>query len=134
MPVVGIELANRRFEPYELGSSWHYVYQDVIMYVLSQTEDDRNQIVDILSQQNNKVIWTYNRGLMKDNDAYPPDLDINGSPINTPLQFPDLVAPTGDGGFRYRKVVMGDMRVQVMDQVNQDLYRGLLRTTFEGIV
>jgi hypothetical protein len=141
MPVVGIELANRRFEPYEIGSSNHYVYQDVVMYVLTEDEDDRNQIVDILSQQHGKVIWTYNRGKIKDGTDFlgnsvdfPYDLDMYGSPVTTPLQFTSLVAPTGDGGFRYRKVVMGDVRVQLMDQINGWLYRGLLRTTFEGIV
>jgi hypothetical protein len=142
MPVVAVELSTRRFEPYEIGGSAKLVYQDVIMYVLSEGEDDRNQIVDILSQQHDKTIWLYNRGRIKEGTdflgnpvSFPYDLDMNGSPISSPLQFPDLVAATGDGGFQYRKVVVGDMRVQVMDQVYQGrLYRGVLRTTFEGIV
>jgi len=134
LPVVGVEVGGRRFEPYEIGGSFSYVFQDITMYVLSENEDERNQIVDILSQQHDKTIWIYNRGLLKDQNKYPPDLDIYGSPVANPLQFPELVAPTGDGGYQYRKVVLGDVRVQVMDQIHDQLYRGLLRTTFEGIV
>jgi hypothetical protein len=134
LPAVGVELTTRRSDMFELGSSKQYVYQDMIIYVISQTEDDRNQIVDILSQQHDKTIWIYNRGRLKDLGNYPPDLDIYGTPVDTPLQFPTLVAPTGDGGYQYRKVVLGNMRVQVMDQVNEQLYRGMIRTTFEGIV
>jgi hypothetical protein len=133
MPVVGVELANRRFEPYEMGTLRNWVYQDVVMYVLAESEEDRNQIVDILSQQHDKTIWTYNRGLMKENATYPVDLDMNGSPVASPMQFPQLVAATGDGGFRYQKVAIGDMRVTQMEHQN-GVYRGVLRSTFQGVL
>jgi hypothetical protein len=135
LPVVAIEMGGRRFEPFEIGSSKNYVFQDAVIYVLAESEDERNQIVDIISQQHDKTIWIYHRGRLKESGTYPYDLNRLGSPIDSPLQFPQLVAPTGDGGFRYRKVVLGDMRVQVMDRLSGGrLWRGMLRTTFEGIV
>jgi len=133
MPVVGVELAARRYEGYELGSAQHYVYQDVVMYVLAESEDERNQIIDIISQQNNKTIWLYNRGRAKESATYPYDLDIYGSPVASPLQFPQLVAATGDGGHRYKTATLGDCRITGMSLINS-IYRGILRTTFESII
>ena len=134
MPVVGVELANRRYSPYELGSSQNYVFQDVIFYVLSESEDDRNQIVDTIAQQYDKTIWLYNRGLIKENDVYPVDLDYNGSPVSGAMQFPELVAETGNvGGFQYKKVALGNMGVTTMEYRN-GIWRGILRTTVQGII
>jgi hypothetical protein len=106
----------------------------MIFYVVAENEAERNQIVDILAQQGNRSIWIYNLGLLQESANYPVDLDINGYPVDNPYCFPQLIAPTGDGGFQYRKVHLADMRIQSMQTINKALYLGTLRCTFEAIV
>lgn len=134
LPVVGIELVNRQgFKGYELGGG-QYVYQDVIFYVMADNEDDKNQLVDILSMQNGKCIYMFNRGLLKESANYPYDLDYRGVPVDSPLQYTQLVAPTGDGGYRWRTAKFTNTKSDSMQAVNSWLYRGYVRTTCEIIM
>lgn len=133
MPAVGLELSARRgFKPYQLGGG-QYIYQDLIFYVLAENSEDRDQLLDRLSIQNDKTIWIPDRKTMKEDSGYPHDLDYRGVPVSSPKQFPDLITPTGDGGFRWAMIRFTDTTAQPWDTVNGWLYRGEVRTTCEAI-
>ncbi len=133
MPTIGLELSQRRgYKPYQLGGG-QWVYQDMLLYVLSETSDERDKILNILGHQNDKVIILPDRGLMKEGAQFPVDIDVKGSPVSNPMQYPDIIAPTGEGGFRWAKVMLRDAQSQVIQTTNDWLYRGVVRLTCEAI-
>ena len=133
MPTIGIELSQRRgYQPYQLGGG-QFVYQDVLLYVLSEHKDERDKIINILSNQNDKVIELPDRGLMKESAQFPVDIDVFGRPVSNPMQYPNIIAPTGDGGFRWARCMLRNAQSQVMQTTNDWLYRGVVRITCESI-
>jgi hypothetical protein len=130
LPAVGIELVNRRgFRPYQIGGG-QWVDQDVLMYIVAENETDMNQWIDVLSFQNDRTVWLLNRKRMKEDVNYPLDLDYKGSPVSNAMQYPQLVKPTGQGGFAWTNVDMLDTRAETMESVNGWLYRAVVRSTF----
>ena len=134
MPAIGVELVNRRgYKPYQLGGG-QWVYQDVLFYICAENPDDARQYSDILTNQNDMTIWIPNRGLMKEDARYPIDLDYRGVPLANPMQFPQIVAPTGQGGFQWRKIQFNNNHEEGMEPVNNWLYRRVVRSSLEIIM
>lgn len=128
MPMVGIEVVDRLSSvPYELGSSRKIRRQDVIFYVLSENEDDKDQIVDILEGQDDKTFWIPNKNSIKVNNDFP--LKYDGSLNSNPKTFPQMVAPTGVGGYRWRTVQFTNTKTQPIGDIGDKLYGGIVRST-----
>lgn len=133
MPTVGLELSQRRgYQPYQIGGG-QFVYQDVLLYVLAESKPERDKLLNIFANQSDKVIWLPDRGLMKEGSQFPVDIDVKGRPVSNPMQYPNIVAPTGDGGFQWARVMLRDAQSQVMQTTNNWLYRGVVRLTCEAI-
>jgi hypothetical protein len=133
MPTVGLELSQRRgYHPYQLGGG-QFVFQDVLLYVLAESKDERDKLLDVLGNQNDKVIVLPDRGLMKEGAQFPVDIDVKGRPVSSPMQYPSIVAPTGDGGFQWARCMLRNAQSQVMQSTNNWLYRGVVRFTCEAI-
>lgn len=134
LPVIGIEVVDNRYQsPYALGGG-QWTTQDVLMYIASDNKVDRDQWIDVLSMQNDRTIWLPNRKLMKENGNYPLDLDYKGMRVTNPMQYPQLIAPTGDGGFAWTTALVGHTRAQMMDTVNNWLFRAVVRSSFTVIL
>jgi hypothetical protein len=133
MPTVAVELSQRSgYRPYQLGGG-QFVFQDIIFYILSETKDERDKLVNILGNQSDKVIVLPNRGAMKSSGAFPVDIDVMGRPVTNPMQYPQIVADTNDGGFAWTRVMLKHAHTQNMQTTNNWLYRGTLRLTCEAI-
>lgn len=133
MPAVGLELVNRRgYKPYQIGGGQH-VFQDILYYVLAENKPDRDQICDILANQNDKVIYLADRALIKSSGSYPIDLDYRGMTVASPMQYPQIVAPISESGFQWTRVQFQDTTSQSMQTLYGWLYRGVVRTTVEAI-
>jgi hypothetical protein len=133
MPTIGLELSQRRgYKPYQLGGG-QFVYQDVLLYVLAESQDERDKLLNILGNQNDKVIILPDRGLMKEGSQFPVDIDVQGRPVSSPMQYPSIVAPTGDGGFEWANIMLRNAHSQVIQTTNNWLYRGVVRLTCEAI-
>ena len=138
LPVVAVEIVPRRtFSGYQLGGG-QWIYQDVLFHILAENSLDRNQLVDLVSLQNDKTIWIPHYGLIQESSKFPLSLDFRGSPRPSAIMYPDLVADTADqdldkpkGGFRHRKVYMSNTIVQEMGEVNPHLFGAVVRTTFQ---
>lgn len=134
LPAVGVEIIQRPgFRPYQLGGG-QWVDQDVLFYIVTSNESDRNQWADVLSMQNDRTVWLPNRKLMKENVNYPLDLDYRGALVVNPMQYPALIAPTGAGGFAWTNVLVHDMVADTMDVINGWLYRATVRGTFTAVL
>tara|TARA_R110000824_G_scaffold9415_10_gene42188 strand:- start:2400 stop:3437 length:1038 start_codon:yes stop_codon:yes gene_type:complete len=138
LPVVAVEIVPRRtFKGFQLGGG-QWIYQDVLFHIITENSIDRNQLVDLISLQNDKSIWIPNYGLIQESPKFPLNLDFRGSPRPSAVMYPDLVAVTDDqalpkpkGGFRNKKVFMTDTIVQEMGEVNPNLFGAIVRTTFQ---
>jgi hypothetical protein len=50
------------------------------------------------------------------------------------MQYPAVVAPTGQGGFQWRKVAFSNGRMDTMEPVNNWLHRNVVRSTMQIIM
>lgn len=128
LPSVVVETVPRRdFIPKQLGGGM-WVYQDVIFHILSENPWDRDKLIDIITYQKNKTILSFDKNRLYENNAYP--LDDNGDIKDGALSYPDLVKPSGEGGYFWKKIYINDMKTQEVTST-PPLYRAIVRGTFE---
>jgi hypothetical protein len=133
MPTIGLELSGRQnYKPYQLGGG-QFVYQDILLHILAENKDERDKLLNILGNQNDKTIELPDKGLMKEGAQFPVDIDVQGRPVSNPMQYPSIVAPTGDGGFRWARIKLINAKTQAMQTTNNWLYHGVVRLTCEAI-
>jgi hypothetical protein len=102
LPAVIVEAIPRRtFTPMNIGSLHQSVTNDVLFHIFAEESFSRNQLVDIITLQADKTIYLYDLARMEAEQAFP--LNYLGDKTNNPKTYPQLVAASGDGGFRYRK-------------------------------
>jgi len=127
LPAIAIEIVPQRvMKGYQLGGG-QWVYTDVLFHCIAEDEYERNKLVDIVSLQNDKVIYAFDMNKINENNAYP--LDYRGMPVANALTYPDLVEQySGGGSFRIIKTA-----VEGMTMPQADLFGGTVRTTVEAI-
>jgi len=126
LPAIAIELVPvRKFKGYQLGGG-QYVYTDIMAHCIAEDEITRNMLVDIVSFQNGKTVFTIDSNALSDNLAYP--LSANGSPNPSALLYPELINLYNGGCFEIE-----DTRVEQMDMVSPNLFGGMVRFTTKGI-
>jgi hypothetical protein len=134
LPACGLELVSRRgYRPYQLGGG-QWIDQDMLVYICTEHKRERDQWLDILSMQNDRTINLLNRKRMKEDSGYPHDLDYRGMTVDNPMQYPQLAAPTGQGGFLWTNVELNDTVGEVIETVNGWLHRAVVRMTFTIIL
>jgi hypothetical protein len=138
LPLVGVEvLANRKYAPHAIGGS-RYAYTDVIYHVVAEDDNAVGHLIDIIGGQDEKTFFMFSPQRLADNGVSP--LDWRGSISSGNLTYPNLVAPTGDGGYRYTDGVHGgtvrffDSRGANGDWISSDMYAGTVRMTTEVIL
>lgn len=131
LPVVGVEVVGTQgHKPYQIGGGqWHYL--DIIYYIYTEDASMRNRIRDIITNENDSVIWLYNRELMKKSAYWPFTLDYKGAPIQGYWTYPSLVAEYND--FRYLNCKFTNTRSSNFETGNNWLYGATVRTTAELI-
>ena len=131
LPAVVIEAVPRRYsEGYELGSANLRTYQDVLFHVVAESKWQRNQLVDILSMQQDKSIYLFNTNKVAEEGVYP--LDYRGMLASgNPLMYPNLVAASG---YRWKECRFRNATLSEVESPHPALHEGAVRTTFEVIV
>lgn len=130
MPTIGVELSQRHsYEPFQLGGG-QWVNQGVLITVLAENSDDRDKLLNILANQNDKVIVLPNRGEMKSGGAFPANLDMQGRLVENPMQYPDMI---DESGFPWTNVRLKNVSVDTTQTISGWLYRGVVRLTCEAI-
>jgi hypothetical protein len=131
LPMVGVEVVGTaKYKPYQIGGG-QWIYQDVVFYVYAERESDRNKLRDIISDQNDRIIWLYDRTLMKENNLWPFFLDSRGVPVSGFWTYPSVVAE--NNGFRFLNGRFMETRSQNIDINNDWLWGAVVRTTVEMI-
>ena len=126
LPAIAIEVVPlRRFKGYQLGGG-QWVYTDVLFHCIAEDEVTRNQLVDIVSMQNDRRIDLFNSNRIDASGDFP--LDYRGSPVPSALRYPDLMEKYGEGS-----MILSNSTVQEMVMVNTNIFGGIVRMTTEVI-
>jgi hypothetical protein len=126
LPAIAVEIVPRRtMRGFQLGGG-QFVYTDVLFHCLAEDEMTRNKLVDIISLQNDKSIFTFDSNKIADSGAFP--LDYNGVPVSGALRYPELVDYYRGERLRFQNSI-----VQGMELINSNFYAGIVRTTVETI-
>lgn len=85
LPVIVVEPTFKvSSKPLELGGSARVRYEDFLLHVISESRFDRNTITNILEDQKDKRIMSFD----KNEIDYP--LDYRGSPVPSAMTYPEL--------------------------------------------
>jgi len=134
LPIVAIELVQSgKREGWQLGGG-QIAYNDVLFHIFADNEFEKNNIRDVLLNQNEKIFYLINRGLMKEDPNYPLQLNRLGHPVDNAKNYADLVMPTGDGGYRWKQARFDSVTCSDMEPVNSWLHRSTVRATFSVIM
>jgi hypothetical protein len=137
LPTVAVEVVDRTYDGYQLGGG-QWSRGQVILHILSENPQITKRIASILSEQNESTIFVYDPDKLASDNKYP--LDYRGELTSDPLCYPQLVAPTGDGGYlmEYRvqngKLRIFDTHEQNHDRITNNLYHSTVRWGIEVIL
>ncbi len=127
LPAIAIEIVPKKvFKGYQLGGG-QWIYTDVLFHCIAEDEYTRNKLLDIVSMQNDKVIYAFDINKINQNNDFP--LDYRGTPRPNALTYPDLIGQYSDGA-RFRIIKTA---VEGMSMPQADLFGGTVRTTVELI-
>lgn len=137
LPTVAIETFSKNYEGYQLGGG-QWARTGVVLHILAENIQTAQKIASILSTQNEATIYLFDTGKLATDNRFP--LDYRGEITNGALCYPNLIAATGDGGFRYEnKVQHGKMRIfntseQNVDYLSNNIYHSKVRWETEVIL
>jgi hypothetical protein len=127
LPAVVVETVPRRkFIPKQLGGG-QWVVTDVLFRILSENTWDRDRIFDVITFQKEKTILSFDKNAMVDANRFP--LNYDGSLASGAMTYPNLILPSGDGGFYWKKILFEDVQAQD-SQDTPPLFRATVRGTF----
>lgn len=109
LPAVAVEVVDSRYRPFELGSGSRYVDSRVVCHILAESDAEASRIADAIGSTWEKNIHLFDVDALAEADRFP--LTIHGDIASGAMVYPQLVAATGDGGFRYNGVQYGQARL-----------------------
>lgn len=128
LPAVAVDSIIRPDAPgLELGGG-QKIKHIIGFYVIAQNAADRNKIADCIAYQKEKDIFLY------DINAVPQHrqpLNSAGSPALSGYSYPEMVAPSSDGGFRWRFARFESAQIKRMQTFNPKLYAAEVFVTLE---
>ena len=137
LPLIAVEITDNDYEGYQLGGG-QWSRGLVVLHILSENSQITKRIANILSDQSDSTIYVYDPDLLAEQDRYP--LDYRGEKTENPLCYPDLIAPTGDGGFRMSprlqngKIYIFNSHGQNHGQLTPNVYHSTVRWSTEVIL
>lgn len=91
-----------------IGSLDREVDQVVDFHIIAENKFDRDNFHDILIAQWQKTILLFDKNLMEEQNGFP--LNNDGTLSSNPKTYPQLIKPTGEGGFQWKSTYFKDMR------------------------
>lgn len=137
LPLIAVEVTDKSYQGYQLGGG-QWSRSQVILHILGEDKQITKRIASILSEQNESTIYMFDPDRMMVEDKYP--LDYRGDLNTSPLCYPDLVADTGNGGFRYNsrvqhgKIRIFDAHEQNHESLNDNIFHSTVRWNTEVIL
>jgi hypothetical protein len=137
LPVIAVEPVGKHYQGYQLGGG-QYARPEILLHVITENPGTAQRFASILAEQNESTFFLFDPGELASRNRFP--LDYRGEIASGAVCYPDLVAATGDGGFRFTKRVQnGTIRIynsteQETDQISDNVYHSKVRWSTEVIV
>ena len=137
LPVVAVEAVGKDYEGYQLGGH-QYARSDVVLHIIAEDPRTAKRLASVLAEQSESTIYMYDPGRLADQGRFP--LDYRGEIASGAVCYPDLIAVTGDGGFRYTskvqngKLVIYESTEQETDRLHENVYHSKVRWSTEVIL
>lgn len=129
LPSIIIEtVARGDSKPFQLGDKSLIIDQDILLHVLADNPKDKNNIIDIVRLQEDRIIWLYNTNEIIKSGLYP--LNYNGSKNLTGQNYDIIV---NNPSLRWRTCRIKDVNISDINFVNIRMYGSVLRLTNEII-
>lgn len=130
LPAIVIEpIARSSSKPLHLGDISQIIEQDILLHILSDNPKDKNNIVDILRLQKDRMLYLYNTDSVVKSGVYP--LNYDGSK-NINGQNYDIIANNPD--YQWIKCRIKDINISDINFVNIRMYGAVVRVTNEILV
>lgn len=127
LPVIVLECVPRGTnKPYELGSGAHYVYRDVLAHILAENRHIRNRIADVLSFEEDHVIWLFNSDSITGSSDWP--LDYRGSKNENGLNYPQIIDK-----YKWLRCSLQNTTIADVETRNRYLHEGTVRIKTETV-
>ena len=130
LPAIIIEpVARSSSKPFQLGNISQILQQDILLHILCDNAKDKNNIIDILRLQKDRVILLYNTDKVVKDGIYPLNYDgsknINGQNYNIFIN---------DSNYQWIQCRISDINVSDMYFANIRMYGAVVRMTNELII
>jgi len=130
MPAVVIEtVARGTSEPFRLGDKSQRISQDFLFHIVANNYTDRNNILDILRLQEDKVLSFYDIDKVVKNEKY--WLNFDGTLNPNRLQYDQLY---GDTTYLWNTCRLKNMVISEVESFSPDLFEANIRVTAEIII
>lgn len=127
LPSIIIEPTSRGYNtPYEMGNTSLRAHRDIKFTVVAEDGWTRNQMMDMLMNQEDRVIWLYDLNDINVNQDFP--LDYRGMLIGDKM-YPELI-----NTYPWYKCYFKECNLFEVDTLNPYLHVGGVRITFEVIL
>tara|TARA_R110002074_G_scaffold388868_1_gene571823 strand:+ start:3516 stop:4466 length:951 start_codon:yes stop_codon:yes gene_type:complete len=131
MPAVIIEtVARGTSEPFRMGDKSMRISQDFLFHIIADNYTDRNNILDILRLQEDKVLSFYDIDKVVKNEKY--WLNFDGTLNPKRLQY-DVITSL-DGDYLWNTCRLKNMVISEVESLNADLFEANIRVTAEIII
>lgn len=127
MPCIIIEQASpSNFKPYELGSFRYWANQDIMLHIYSNNYVEKNNIVDIIKLQQEKLLLLFDLNKVIKNNVGPFNYNKSLNPNRKNYQY--LV---NDPLYFWRPSYIKNVAVMNQDSLNSDIFYSTARLTIE---
>ncbi len=104
------------------GGQW--IYTDVLFHVIAENPYERNNMLDILTYQNEKKWFLFDKNRMHQSGIFP--LNRNGVLVNPSSTYPWLIQT-----YPWRSAIIRNTTALQLSNNSQSLYKGVARWTLE---
>jgi hypothetical protein len=123
LPAIIIEpVANSNNKPFRLGDKSLIIDQDILLHVISDQPKDKNNIIDILRVQEDKVLWLYKTDTIIKSGVYP--LNYDGSKNNSGQNY-DLIV--NNNSYKWLTCRIIDVTISDINFMNIRTYGSVVR-------
>lgn len=125
LPAVGVVAgANISYEPLQIGGGqWRNT--SVFCHIFSEDEDTGLRLAEDLSQQKDKTLNLFDMNRMASENRK--SLNYDGTIASGAMTYPQLVAPSSDGGYAYKNMYFNGSNVMSNQWLNSNLYYSVVK-------
>lgn len=126
LPLIAVEVVSKPgHRGYQLGGG-QFVDNLVLFHCVAGTDTVRNMLMDVVSLQNDKTIFTFNTNKLVENDELP--LDYRGMPNPDAMNYREIITK-----YPNQVVRLKDVKTSDMEMPKSSNFGGIVKLTAEVV-